>query len=143
MRQFPFSRAPDSFFFMLPSSGSGISVRAFESPWGITDEMLCYADGVLVGRLATNSREPEDRIVIDLLPRLDPRRQYDWPSSEEFCQTLLALILSVPGASVHCERDTEQEPVPRVFSEDGLVESVKNVLAFCVEGSGLAQPSPM
>jgi hypothetical protein len=135
MRQFPFSRAPDSFYLMLPSSGAGISMRAFESPWGTTDEMLCYADGVLIGRVVTNSRPQDDRLVVVLLPRLDPRRQYDWPSSEEFCQTLLALILSVPSASVHCERDTDQEPVPRIFSEAVLVESVRNVLAFCVEGA--------
>ena len=134
MRHFPFSYCPDSFFLMLPRSGSGISICRFESAWGTTDEMLCYANGVFFG-LLYEVCDQDDRLVVVLLPNLDPQRKYDWPDSDEFRQTLLSLILSVPSAYLHCERDTDQDPLPHLGDETLLVECIKNVVEFCIGGA--------
>ena len=113
----------------------GVLHHRAQVQWGVTDEILCCSRGILIGRLVTNTPPQDGRLVVVLLPRLDSRRHYDWPSVEDFWQTLLAIILSVPGALLHCERDTDQEPVPRIREEAVLVEFMRNVAAFCVDGA--------
>jgi hypothetical protein len=140
MREFPFQRRPDSFYLTVPKSDSRVDLRAFESPFGVTDEILCFFDGVLLGQLAIGA-VPDNLLFVNLATQLDPRRRYDWPSGEDFHRILIAIILTVPGAYLHCERDTDQEPLPRIENQDEVVEAVGRVVTYCLEGGVFPCPT--
>ena len=105
---YPFVRSPDTFFLCFDELPPGMRTAAFESPWGTTDEMLCYYNDRLIGRLARNRQT-----AIALLPNLDRMRHYPWPSAHEFFDALWELLIS-SGWYIHCERDCDQEPVPEI-----------------------------
>lgn len=134
-----FEHRPDIFHLLLPEKFGGISVKPFVSPLGETDELLCNFEGTFIGRLFLDSRSP-GRSVIHLLPTLDPKRNYPYPSAPAFVKTLVTPLHRVPQVQLLCERDADQDTVTRLSVIDDVEAAIEHVIAFC-EGESLACPS--
>jgi hypothetical protein len=134
-----FQYRPDIFRLVLPEEFDGINVKPFVSPWGETDELLCSFDGTFIGRLFRDSRFP-GASVIHLLPTLDPKRNYPYPSAPAFVQALVTLLRSAPQVQLLCERDADQDTVSPLTIFDDVEVAVERVIAFC-EGECLACPT--
>lgn len=124
---FPFRYAPDAFFMALPKGSACLLLKAFETSWGSTDEVLCYWNGVLFGQSVPGG---SGRIVT-LLPTLDRQRGYPWPSAEGFSETIVSIFSQFPSLEVWCERDCEQYPVESAGSVEKLLEYMEQVSSFC------------
>ena len=129
---FPFDRAPNAFLMALPDGADSLQVKAFETPWGTTDEQLCFWNGVLFGQQvqdgAGNFAKP--------LPLLDRQREYPWPSADAFRSIILDIIGQFPGLEVWCERDCDQHPVKIISSRQELLSYLELVFSFCEGGLG-------
>jgi hypothetical protein len=134
-----FKHRPDIFHLVLPEEFDGISVKPFVSPWGETDELLCSFEGTFIGRLFLDSRFPGTR-VIRLLPTLDSKRNYPYPSAPAFVQALVTLLHSAPQVQLLCERDADQDTVTPPAVVDDVEAAIERVIAFC-EGESLACPT--
>ncbi|MGD9634634.1 MAG: hypothetical protein AB7G28_05070 [Pirellulales bacterium] len=126
---YPFVRSPDAFFLCFDELPPEIKTAAFESPWGITDEVLCTFNETLIGKIARNRNT-----AIVLLPNLDRMRNYSWPSAHEFLEALWTLLLSSRGWYIHCERDCDQEPVAEIRDMVSLRELLKQLIDVCSKG---------
>lgn len=128
-------RAPDIFCIQLPAEAEGVRLAAFESAWGVTDEILCYWQGILIGELVQGRRER----FVNLLPKLDARRGYAWPTVDAFALSLQDLLRQIPAA-IWCEWDADQGPVESIDRLDDLIDRIRSVVAYC-EGSRGSCPS--
>ena len=135
MNSSPFKHAPDVFVLYLPRQQEAVTLQPFESSWGTTDELLCYADGIYIGRVAAGYKENADTLAIMLLPKVEQHRDYEWPEAARFESTLLKLALSVPGAVLRCERDADQETVVCLQGAEDLTVSVSRLIEFCCHGT--------
>ncbi len=70
--------------------------------------------------------------MVNLAPRLDPRRNYDWPSGEELCQKLIVIAQSIPNAYLHCEHDTDQEPLIKMSDKNKAATAVRDAVSYCL-----------
>lgn len=134
-----FEHRPDLLCLVLPEEFDGICVKPFVSPWGETDELLCSFEGTFIGRLFLDSRFP-GTTVIHLLPTLDPKRNYPYPSAPVFVRALVTLLHSAPQVQLLCERDTDQDTVTPLAEVGDVEVAVERVIAFC-EGDCLACPT--
>jgi hypothetical protein len=118
MNRYPFITSPDVLYLAIPAKVDGISFEFFESEFGITDEQLCYYEGVLIGQIAPNCCDRnhlgEDAVFIYLLPKLDPKRNYIWPTRVTFIEALRRLLAKSISWSLHCEYDCDQRPVQEI-----------------------------
>lgn len=135
-----FPQSPDSFWLTCPAGDAGITVRPYLSPFGETDELLCYAGAVLIGRLLGRGDDAAAPVSIDLLPRLDRLRRYDWPDAGDFHRSLLRILRQVPGAVLSCERDTGQADVEKLANDGELASALELVIAYCLS-TGTTCPS--
>lgn len=124
-----FERGPDSFWLKLPAGSETVAVRPHSTPFGETDEFLCYFEQVLIGKLS--QADGTSTIEIDLLPVLDRSRTYDWPTIDSFVQALLRLLREIPEAALTCERDTDQEDVERLDDDGQLRDALDRVVQYC------------
>jgi hypothetical protein len=138
MNSSPFARSPDSFWLKLQQRPAGFEVRPFESPFGETDEALCYFMGTLVG--LTHNQGTSSELLVSLLPTLDAKRAYLWPSAEQFEIALASLLDQARGWSLTSERDTDQEHVRVLDSRTALRRELSKVIAFC-KGAAAACPT--
>lgn len=109
------------------------------SSWGQTDELLCSVSGTLIGRLAVDGRCPGSSVII-LLPKLDQRRDYPFPSPRAFLQALVTLLRSSPHVQLICERDADQEMVSQLANLDDVEVALGRLIAYC-EGKILDCPA--
>jgi hypothetical protein len=126
----PFGYAPDVLLMELPKGSMRLKIQAFESPWGVTDEQLCYWDGVLIGQVVHNA---EVRFA-KLLPKLDRCRSYPWPSAERFEAAVIDIFNHFPDLEIRCERDCDQYPVEYIDKLDELFNLLPILWAYSVEG---------
>ncbi len=120
MNHSPYSTSPDALDLTIPIAAQDITYRYFESEWGMTDELLCYYLGTLIGivvRGADPAFSRNDTITIHLLPKLNARREYEWPSHAEFTTAIRSLLERPISWSLWCERDCDQYPV-EVIEDD-------------------------
>lgn len=75
---FPFRYRPDVIFIELPEYSAHLELLAFECPWGITDEILCYWDGILFGQTTRG----DDVKFAKLLSTLDRLRHFPCPTAD-------------------------------------------------------------
>ena len=138
MNTAPFPRSPDSFWLRLMRQPTVLEVRPHVTSFGETDEMLCYADGTLIGMAV--DQPLADELVVALLPTLDRSRAYPWPSAEQFEAALAGLLRRADKWSLRAERDTDQSSVPELGSHAQLNEQLARLVKYCV-GADLACPS--
>jgi len=105
-------------------------VHPYMTPFGQSDEMLCYFDGTLIGSVVV--RPNADALVVDLLPKLDKYRSYPWPTIEQFERALLGLLRECEGWSLQAERDTDQVSVPLLCNRASLSAELATLLRYCV-----------
>lgn len=129
MSEKPYIYAPDSFWLRLFETPVGLEVRAFESAFGTTDELLCYYRGILIGNMIHQKRG--NGLLINLLPKLDPNRKYTWPSTEAFEQALGDLLRDTHSWNLVCERDCDQQPVPELSKLSSDQNELSLVYAYC------------
>ena len=126
----PFSAAPDVLHIELEVNMPGITVENFESAWGVTDEKLAFFENSLIGRI--ESVKGDSRLLIELLPKLDAKRSYPWPSKEAFENTVVQLLLSLHSWVLRCERDADQYPVTHISNDrEGAIAQLRAALAYC------------
>jgi hypothetical protein len=124
---FPFHRAPNAFFMSLPKCSELLELKAFETPWGATDEILCYWNGILLGQ----SVHGDSGKFVRLLPTLDRQRDYAWPSAASFTATLVNIVVQFPDLEIWCEHDCDQFTVKQVDSADELRRYLELTFSFC------------
>jgi len=124
---------------LLPKNFDGLNIQPFVSPWGETNELLCSFEGTLIGRVSPDDRFPQT-ITIILLPNVDRRRNYPFPSPHAFLQALLALLRNSPQVQLICERDADQQTVRRLETLDMVEANLERVIAYC-EGQILDCPT--
>lgn len=130
MNEKPYRFCPDVLYVVLPSQMSGLDLRNFESDWGTTDERLAYFEGTLIGKTV----EPDDSstVVVELLPKLDSKRKYAWPSKDQFEFAFLRLLELAETWSLRCERDADQFQVVRIPTSHGHAFAVVGgVFSYC------------
>ena len=138
MNTVPFPRSPDSFWLRLMRQPAVLEVRPYVTPFGETDEMLCYADGTLIGMAV--DQPLADELLVALLPTLDRSRAYPWPSAEQFEAALTGLLGRADKWSLRAERDTDQAPVPELGSHALLNEQLARLVQYCM-GADLVCPT--
>lgn len=129
-----FAFSPDSFWLRVPAQEENIAVRPFVTSFGETDELLCYVDEVLLGKLMTHGERPGK--AISLLPILDSNRDYPWPTSEMFLKALLHVLRCELNAVLSCQRDTDQDEVLKLAGYDDVAAAVSQVVQFSKDGRG-------
>jgi hypothetical protein len=128
--QFPFERQPDTLLLSLPAGTTSVQFCQVETPYGFEEDMLCYRNETLLGQSFTDSRWPAT-IFVTLLPKLNPNRQYSWPTRSQFSQALLSLLIHVPHpCSLRCERDTDQHPIRNIGIEE-LPTAIVRIIDYC------------
>jgi hypothetical protein len=129
MSQYPFARAPGLFFITYGNPPECVKIVPYESPWGTTDENLCFVDDVLIGLL--NELDPAD---INLVPSLDRLRDYPWPTAAALCDALDLLLSETKGWRLRCEGDCDQAPVEHVRSLGRLRFLLSRTVDACMSG---------
>lgn len=137
MLQHPYLRGPDSFSLTVPTDIQGLSLQFFESDWGITDEQLCFYEGTLLG-IAYPVNGSTD-IAIQLLPQLEKKRRYPWPSTTAFSQALVTCTEKSPRWLLHCAQDTDQHAIQAITDDAQVKHSMALALAYC-EGKAHSCP---
>lgn len=139
-----FSQEPDVFFLALPENINSISILPFESEWGITDELLCYYKNTLIGIVVTKASQPNflgrNTKFINLLPKLDRKRKYEFPSVFEFLNAIKHLLSEVPIWYLRCEYDCDKYPIVKI--QENLSETMKNLEVALLYSLGQAQECP-
>ena len=124
-----FSQEPDIFELALPENTKHVSIMPFDSEWGVTDELLCYYQNTLIGLVATKIAQPyflgEKTIFIYLLPKLDRKRNYAFPTASEFLSAITNLLTESPIWNLRCEYDCDQYPVVEI--QENLPETIKGI----------------
>ncbi|MFD2452380.1 hypothetical protein [Ideonella paludis] len=107
----------------------GFELRPYATPFGLSDETLCYFEGTLIGmaveQLGTSG------VLVDLLPKLDISRPYAWPTPEQFLSALEGLLRRTDSWSLRSERDTDQMSVPVVRSTEALRRELCLLVLYC------------
>lgn len=129
-----FAFSPDSFWLCVPAQEENIAVRPFITSFGETDELLCYVDEVLLGKLLMRGERQEK--VVSLLPTLDRNRKYPWPTSEMFLKALLHVLRCELNAVLSCQRDTDQDEILQLADCDEVVVALSQVVQFSKDGTG-------
>jgi hypothetical protein len=129
-----FAFSPDSFWLRVPVREEVISVRPYLTPFGETDESLCYVGETLLGKLM-NSGDSETK-AISLLPKLDRKHAYPWPTSDMFLQALLHVLRYEPNSVLSCERDADQDKVLQLADYDEVATLLNQVVQFSKDGTG-------
>jgi len=124
----PYVSAPDVFLLQLPVSAPHVAMQPFESGWGTTDEKLCFYNGILIG-LVHEQASAEYRLV-SLLPKLDQRRAYPWPSSDAFGEALAACLQTSLTWKLRCEKDADQHPVKVLTNPTEIRAAIQAVLTY-------------
>jgi hypothetical protein len=145
MKSSIFTHAPDLLYLAIPIGLPSVQFSYFETDWGVTDEMLCYYNGVLIGQLiehiASHPHLGVDTQSINMLPKLDRHRNYSWPSVSEYQKTIESLLSTNSFWNLYCEYDCEQNSVMHI--ENNLAKSLEmlqQVLLYCI-GEGGECPS--
>ena len=136
MKSSPYIRAPDSFWLRLSNASTSLEVTPFESMYGVTDENLCYYNGILLGLAASGAN---NGLLIDLLPKLELQRSYPWPSDTQFQESLTSLLHQEQQWNLVCEKDCDQTPVPEVH---GLSLLLSKLAEACAYSKGEANACP-
>ncbi|CAN7451906.1 hypothetical protein [Acidovorax sp. Leaf78] len=129
MQDFPFIRTPDIFVLTVDIETPGLSRNFFRTQWGESTEELCFFDGTLLGLVEPTTNA--SKLQLSLVPRLDPRRTYPWPTASEFADALSAICDAARSLNLWCEVDADQYPVTLVSDPVLVAELQKQVLAFC------------
>lgn len=129
----PYVQAPDSFWLQVRETPPGLEVRPFESLVGVTDELLCYYQGALVGLVQPRSKG--EGLLVNLLPKLDAKREYSWPSAEKFERSLANLLKDARLWNLVCEQDCEQRSVPELRDLSAILEELASVYSYCKGGA--------
>lgn len=125
----PYAQSPDTFWLILPSGVEGLTAAPFDTAHGLTDEILGFFEGTMIGRC--RSSVLENRIVINLTPTLSKRREYPWPTLSALHSALTRLLSSGVPYELGCEQDVDQAPVQHL--EDGTSASLAlaAVIEYC------------
>lgn len=91
----------------LPEESDSLQIKAFETPWGTTNQRLCYR-----------------------------QREYPWPSTDTFKAAIFEILGQFPNLEVWCERDCDQSPVKRADSLEELLKYMELEMSFCESGLG-------
>ena len=124
----PYVSAPDVFLLQLPVGAPNIATQPFESGWGTTDEKLCFYNGVLIGLV--HEQASGQYGLVSLLPKLDHRRGYPWPSLEAFSHALAACLQTSPTWELRCERDADQHPVKVLSNPTEIRAAIQAALTY-------------
>jgi len=131
MSQCPFVKAPNTFFLTCQQVHGIVNIAPYESPWGMTDEMLCFVDGVLIGRQMENYP-----VIISLAPTLDRKRDYPWPTAIALLDALDVVLRKVQGWRLRCEQDCDQAPVEEIHSRSRLRLLLAQTVDTCTSDIG-------
>jgi hypothetical protein len=129
MNEQPYPHSPDALWLRLSCLPAELKIAPFQSNFGETDEFLCHYRSVLIGTVVSQG-EGED-LVINLLPKLNSRRAYPWPSEQDFERCLLGLLEASSDWTLRCERDCDQERVSQVEENSAFLETLARALAYC------------
>lgn len=127
---FPYQYAPDVLFMALPEASELLQIKYFETPWGISDQQLCYWNGVLFGQMVQSNPGK----LAKLLPVLDRQCDYPWPSAETFKATVFDILDKFPDLDVWCERDCDQCQITILTSLTALHRNLELVFSYCENG---------
>lgn len=126
----PFRRAPDSFWISLEKRPVGLELKPHLTPFGPSDDTLCYFKGTLIGQAVCQAGMK--RLLVNLLPKLDGGRAYVWPSAEQFHAALSNLLFQATGWRLHVEADVDQSPVPLLRSRESLRQELSLLFEYCL-----------
>lgn len=125
----PYSYEPDVLFIKLPTNLKSLEIEHYVSLWGVTDEKLCFFNGCLIGIVLEESSSKSE-IFVNLLPKLDSKRDYPWPSSDEYLNSLQSLLRIAEFWEVHCERDADQNVVKELNNLDEVIAALNEVEGY-------------
>ena len=147
---FPFSNGLNIFELEIPSNLKSIRCEFFESEWGITNELLCYYQDVLIGQVTEVSfKTPVHQglgiktTFLNLLPMLKRDRKYNWASRKEFTRALTQILSGSFSWYLRCEHNCDQKEIYKI--EDNLsltLHELEKALGFCA-GEGVGYPNFM
>lgn len=139
-----FSQEPDIFELAVPEGMKGISIRPFETEWGVTDELLCYYENTLIGLVENKIAQPNflglKTMLVYLLPKADRNRAYALPTFSEFSKALNRLLSENAIWNLRCEYDCEQYPVVKI--ENNISETIKELESALLYSIGKVQSCP-
>jgi hypothetical protein len=140
---FPFFTCPDVFELTIPTNLENMRLEYFEAAWGVTDELLCYFNGFLIGQVFSDDSpgylglgyfksHGTKAIQIRLLPRLNKQRNYSWANHQEFANALIQLLsMPIPWV-LHCEYDCDTRPVQQIENNLSMtILELEKTLEYC------------
>ncbi|WP_353325037.1 hypothetical protein [Chitiniphilus shinanonensis] len=136
----PFLNSPDVFHLAVPAQSNLLTYSLFESAWGVTDEMLCHFKGILLGEKVRVAGWENylggPTHWIQLLPKLDRYRDFDWPTLDSYKGALLSYFQEESTWAIWCERDCDQIGIEKIYNDFFRAEClVDAALAYCVGGN--------
>jgi hypothetical protein len=129
----------------MPGNMSSVDYKFYQSQFGVTDEELCYFNGILIGIVIHKENDSlfskETTIYISLLPKLNSSRSYDWPTLDEFKRALHSLLSGISTWQLRCEYDCDQYPVEIIKNDvKKLLSEFDKVIDYCL-GEGRECPN--
>ncbi|WP_338846318.1 hypothetical protein V8J88_21480 [Massilia sp. W12] len=139
MNSSPFLLSPDAFLLAVPELSTLLTYSPYESAWGVTDEVLCYFNCVLLGQEVSATGWESYLGVptrwIQLLPKLDHHREFAWPSLDSFENTLLIYLQKESTWAIRCEKDCDQVKIESVVNNFPRTKSlIGEVVVYCTGG---------
>lgn len=125
-----FANVPDVCWLMLPHRPVGLELCYYETPFGQSDELLCYFEGTLLG-LVVNQTAGSD-LLISLLPKFNQHRLYAWPKAEQFRVSLSKLLDLASDWRLRVEHDADQSPVSVIQSLGELDSCLSDLVQYCI-----------
>ena len=125
------------------SKVEGVEVTQLETPFGADERNVATVDGSVIGILVEAEKYYEgfgvslaDRVVISLLPAARDLSGVELPSIEQLAETLQKVISNRNNEwLLVCERDCDQEPVPKLSADSEEAKSeIRNLFDFCKSG---------
>lgn len=140
MNSSPFLLSPDAFLLAVPELSNQLTYSPYESAWGVTDEVLCYCNGVLLGqKVSTTDWENYLGVPtrwIQLLPKLDHHRELALPSLDSFENALLSYLQKENAWAIRCEKDCDQVKLENIVDDFSRTKDlIGKVLIYCTGGS--------
>lgn len=134
---FPFHTSPQVFELTIPGNLENLKFEYFESDYGLTDELLCYFNNILIGRVLADARIlVSNSRSLYLLPALEQTRKYSWSNRQEFTQALVKLLSQPISWILHCEFDVDQRPVQKIENDlSTTILELEKALEYCARES--------
>jgi len=137
--------SPDVLELVLDEKGlDQIDIQYIETPWGRSEVKYCYFNGTLIGAIlggASDSKgyyqgldiEFKNRVVLQLVPKLEKNEYLEFPEFEKFSDALLLFMSSCLSCNLVCEEDCDENKVEEVENSNSSILTKLNDLGnYCM-----------